>query len=218
MPEITILPATSEKKPLELRTEWNEVGDANARLIKARRDAQRLNKPMPVGVESENPVPWVQVGSVYLSLFETGENSWKPIVTSLATGSGAAKLFTILTGRHGSNIHETDSSGQFTGVKDSSHLTQDLQKVSDLKGKLPPNVDMMVLDVTDPDFNTERRMREAIRQNVAAGRVVILAWCFSIYVFKGVPEDSTLEDINKKYPGLVDMTIKKIVQDDWTPV
>lgn len=220
MPEIIILPQDSEQQPKLLRKRFNELAEANSNLIKLRRVAERQNKPMPPGSQQENLVPWVQVGNLYLSVFETGDNSWKPIVTKLTGGQQAAERFTILTGRHGSTINHTGDGGQFTGIKDDKHLVEDLQKISELKEILPSNVDMMVLDVTDPDFNTERRLRECIRQHLGAGRVVILAWCFSIYAMKGVPEDATMDDIISKYPALCsgELTIKQIVQDDWMPV
>ncbi|CAM3824730.1 hypothetical protein [Parendozoicomonas haliclonae] len=217
MPKITIVPDDSDLKPLEVRTKWQTIGDANATLISKRRMAEEFGKPAPVGELKENPVPWVKSGNLYLSLFETGDNSWKPIIINLANTQNR-KLFTVLTGRHGSNMHFTKPDGQFTQVKDISHLRQDLQKKSQVMEQVPSDVDIMILDVTDPDFNSERRLRSCIRQHIQSGRTVILAWCFSIYAMKGVPENSTMDVINKKYPGLIDQPVRKIMRDDWSPV
>ena len=191
MAEIEILPSNSTKKPLQVRAEW---------------------------MQNPKEVPWVQFGNVFLSLFETGENSWPPIVKHLTSGQQAPKLFTILTGRHGSNMKSTTADGQFTQIKGPDHLTQDLQKVADLKKQLPNGTDLMLLDVTDTDFNSMRRLRSIVRQLVQANRYAILAWCFSIYAFKTVPVDTEMDEIMKRHPNLVDKTIKQIIAEDWTPL
>lgn len=217
MTDITIIPHNSPLNPIQVRNQWNSVGDANARLVKQRRLASDLGRPAPQGQIQDNPVPWVKHGAIYLSLFETGENSWTPIVTQLANNDGK-RLFTVLTGRHGSNIHLTKPDGQFTGVKDDEHRKQDLRKKAELIPQLPLGSDILVLDVSDPDFNSERRLRTAIRQHVQAGRVVILAWCFSIYAFKGIRENYTSQELTNKHPNLVNLTVNQIIRSDWSPV
>ncbi len=199
MTDIEILPANSDKKPFQVRQAW-------------------MDKP--------GPVPWVQHGNVFLSLFETGEDSWPPVVRQVA--GGKASLFTILTGRHGSNMQLTTAGGQFTQVKDPDHLVQDQIKVAGLSRQLPDGSDLMLLDVTDEDFNTKRRLRSIVRQLVDANRYVILAWCFSIYAFKTVSAKKIEElgddaagvqqYMKTQHPNLLDQSVKDIIQSDWTPL
>ena len=217
MTDITIIPHNSTLKPIEVRKQWNSIGDANARLVQQQRRAQDFGGKAPVGQIQDNPVPWVAQGDLYLSLFETGENSWKPIVTQLANGK-SKRLFTVMTGRHGSNIQLTKPDGQFTGVKDDEHRVQDLRKKAEIMSSLPQGSDILILDVSDQDFNTQRRLRGEIRQHIQAGRVVILAWCFSIYAMKGIKENFTEQDLRNKHPNLIDLTVNQIVKSDWTPI
>lgn len=189
MPEIQILPANSPKKPFEIMTAWHA-------------------RP--------GPVPWVQVGNLFLSCFETGETSWQPIVEQLAKDKIKRKRFTICTGRHGSYVVKANSqTGQFTGIKDNTHLIEDLKGVAGVRKKVPGSLDMMVIDVTGRDFNSIPRLQSFLMQNISAGRTIILAWCYSIFAMNGVPSDISDDELRQKVPGLKEVTIKQLVDKHW---
>lgn len=210
MPEIIILPHDSERKPFDLKDDYE--GIANENMRNARRRFQGQAAPF----SRENPVPWIKIGNLYVSAFETGDNSWTPVVKQLANDIGAPEsLFTILTGRHGDALHRMDANNQFIGVAEIEHLNQDLQRVAQLKDKVPDNVDMMVVDVTDVDYNSPIRLRNWIAQNLNGGRVVVLAWCYSIYALRGVPPNITQQELENKYAAHKLKKIKELVNEDW---
>ncbi len=186
---IEILPWNSDKKPYEIMTAWQKKPGA---------------------------VPWVQVGNLYLSLFETGDTSWHPIIEKLAGLTPPRTRFTICTGRHGDYVVKTDAkSGQFTGVAAQEHLAEDLQGVAKLKKDVSPKLDIMVIDVTDPDFNSIPKLQGLLMQNISAGRTVVLAWCYSLFAMNAVPTDITAKELEQKCPELKVVTIKQMVLDHW---
>jgi hypothetical protein len=208
--DIVIVPHNSESKPFDLKANFENTVTINSRNARARNMGQDGAMPM------ENPVPWIKVGNLYLSAFETGDTSWMPVVKQLAQNIGAPKsLFTILTGRHGDALHFTDASNQFVKVADIEHLNQDLQRVAELKEVLPKNVDMMVVDVTDPDFNSPIRLRNWIAQHLQGGRVVVLAWCYSIYALRGISTTATQKELQDKYTAHTLKSVKEMVNEDW---
>jgi hypothetical protein len=189
MPKIEILPWNSDRKPYEIMTEWQKKPGA---------------------------VPWVQVGNLYLSCFETGNTSWHPLVEQLANGTPKRTRFTVCTGRHGDYVVKTDTtSGQFTGVADAAHLAEDLEGVATVKKSVPPGVDIMVVDVTDPDFNSIPKLQSLLMQNISAGRTVVLAWCYSLFAMNAVPTNISQKDLQSKVPALKVVTLKQVVADHW---
>lgn len=210
MADIVIKSHNSEEKPFDLRSNYNSIAEDNMKKARQRNLGKSNDKDV------NNPVPWIRIGNLYLSAFETGDTSWMPIVKVLAKESGSPKkLFTILTGRHGDAVHLMDPTRQFVGVAEAEHLNQDLQRVAELKKDLPKNVDMLVVDVTDPDFNSPLRLRNWVAQNLQAGRVVVLAWCYSIYALRGIPSTFTKEQIEINYMAHTLKTIEELAAEDW---
>ena len=189
MPAIEILPANSDKKPFEIMTSWHKNPGA---------------------------VPWVQVGNLFLSCFETGETSWHPIVEQLAGAVPPRRLFTVCTGRHGDWVVKADSqTGQFSGVADPAHLAEDLKGLSKVQSSVPKGTHIMIVDVTDEDFNSIPKLQSFLKQNISSGRTIVLAWCFSLFAMNVVDKDISPEELGQKAPGLKSVTIKQMVDQQW---
>jgi hypothetical protein len=73
----------------------------------------------------------------------------------------------------------------------------------------------MVVDVTDPDFNSIPKLQSLLMQNISAGRTVVLAWCYSLFAMNAVPTNISQKDLQSKVPALKVVTLKQVVADHW---
>ena len=188
-------------------------------------------KPPPVPPEpgpkpSEAQTSWLGVHDIYGGLTETGNESWPDLVTMRygARGSAHAKSFTVFTGMHG-NIggQFLDADGRIAeAYRDDAHTAEDRAAATRLQRQLAQS-DIRVVDVfADADLRRPARLRAAAKAEIAADRVVILAWCFSTEGFKAAPanipqdrrDDATPDTPEKRYVGeRRRMPVKDIVAD-----
>jgi len=140
--------------------------------------------------------PWVKVGNLYLSVTPTGNTSWPPIVEDMK-GIVTPK-FTILTGRHGDQFGQKVDlkTGVFSGeVAELKHFSEDKVEAKKLSDK---GVDIEVIDVGNPakNYNTVVKLKE-LTEIKLNDRIVIYAWCFSIYSMKEYPKNGPLDPYYK---------------------
>jgi hypothetical protein len=162
--------------------------------------------------ERPDLTPMLEVGDVYVSTTITGAETWPDVVRYRyrATGSAHADSFTIFTGTHGnvggqklnpSGTHWDPEAG--TKANAPEFPKSDQEKADRLEQALN-GVSIKVIDVWDksgalsnqrttaraPSSNPDNllvepaKLQAAVRSELAAGRVVILAWCFSLEAFK----------------------------------
>lgn len=136
---------------------------------------------------AEPQIPWMEINDLYAAVTITGEESWSPVVKKRFKSDDPtkrAKKFTIYTGMHG-NI-----GGQFINqdgdikedYRDRNHTEQDRQMAQALtRGN--PGLEIEVIDVFEAGLRNPLRLRDAAKGKIAEGKVVILAWCFSIEGF-----------------------------------
>jgi hypothetical protein len=137
-------------------------------------------------------IPWVRVGNLYLSITETGNLAWPPVIVHLY-GKGH-RNFRVFSGRHGT------PSGGFAldskipqNVVDHSHFNQDkdvalylrtgrregLMKNPEIPSK---NFASEPINITVENYGAGSRdeLKEAAKTYLDKGDTVIFAWCFSI--------------------------------------
>lgn len=155
--------------------------------------------------------PMLRIGDVYAAVTFTGENTWPDIVRRrfAATGGDKATKFTIFTGTHGNiggqklnpdGTHWDVEAGTLAGAADFPE--QDRKKAEKLRGDLN-GCDIKVLDVwdkagklRDPTTGTRgesddpdnmlvepTKLKAAVKAELGAGRVVVMAWCYSVEAF-----------------------------------
>lgn len=198
MPAIIILPDTSTRTVKEVREEY--MNDCMKR---------RLVTP---------PVPWVKIGNVYLSLFETGDESWPPIVKEITGGDKTSSAqFIVMSGRHGAPVQNQAPDFQFVGVKDEGHIGEDQNRIAKVK-KEYKNLGIDVLDVTKQEYNSPLNIKTEIKKQLNGGKIVILAWCFSIFALKTAKGDMTQQGspANLAYYANYQKRICDIVKEDWS--
>lgn len=169
-------------------------------------------------MSSPGAVPWVNVGKLYLSLFETGNESWGPIFEQVQK-QNPDQVVAVLTGRHGDVLQFVDKNGHFQGVNDANHLSEDTTTVQALRSRYP-DAKVMPVDVTNnkiiTQIDTVKGLRDQVKAQLQTGRVVILAWCFSIFCLKTIPQGTGQSDIANQYTQFQDTPIRNLVQQDWT--
>ncbi|HSW06506.1 hypothetical protein [Aquabacterium sp.] len=197
MPAIVILPEDSTRTVKEVREQYMK-------------DCEKGGLVSP-------PVPWVKVGNIYLSLFETGEESWPPIVRALAgADKNSTAKFTIMSGRHGAPVQNQGANFQFVGVADKSHIGEDQSRIAAVN-KEYKQLSMEVLDVTEKEYNSPLLLKTEIKKQVNGGRTAILAWCFSIFALKTAQGDITNigSPANLQYYVNYGMKICDLLREDW---
>lgn len=155
--------------------------------------------------------PMLQIGDVYASMTLTGSGTWPGVVRKRYTAAGVdqAKKFTVFTGTHGNiggqklnadGTHWETDAGTKAGAAD--FPKQDRALAAGLESELS-DCSIKVVDVwdkagrlidpstgtrgasTDPDnmLVEPSKLKAAVKSELAAGRVVIMAWCYSVEAF-----------------------------------
>ena len=153
----------------------------------------------------------LQIGDVYASMTLTGSGTWPGIVRRRlhAVGAEQAAKFTVFTGTHGNiggqklnpeGTHWEEETGTKAGAAD--FPAQDRGRAVELQTELS-GCSIKVVDVwdkagrlidpttgtrgpsTDPDnmLVEPAKLKAAVKSELAAGRVVIMAWCYSVEAF-----------------------------------
>jgi len=166
-------------------------------------------------------------GGLYGSVTITGTSSWVPLVKALHKHY-PKKPIVIYSGRHGNlpNSFEKvivsksvgdadhDEKKRTLFVFDQKHMVQD----NDLKTKLENDSSFKkTLDITirdtgnlwgefpqhrrygiDTTIEQEEYLREAYKEDIMAGKIVILAWCYSLFTFRYVDDAATPRKIGEQ--------------------
>lgn len=141
---------------------------------------------------SNNRIPWVRVGNLYLSVTETGNLSWPPVVTHLAPLGHVN--FHVFSGRHGSPGGGFGLDSKVPqGVVDPKHFGQDKDvahylRTGEKRGYCKdfwPDATLgeRQVNLSVEDFgqgSTRDKVKAAAKALLDKGDTVIFAWCFSI--------------------------------------
>lgn len=125
---------------------------------------------------------WVQVGSLFLSLYESGNTTFAPI---LALCAAKGRQVVVVAGRHGLPLGgRMNGDGTFvTRPADDPHDAANPEGDQETITKLckeHTNLDCSLFDVEKFQPRTLRALREYIEAQLRDGKVVILNWCFSL--------------------------------------
>jgi hypothetical protein len=140
------------------------------------------------GSWSFDDCPWVILNNVYASVTFTGNESWQDIVKDLYTNG--QRGFAVLAGRHGDQLgQQVDlKTGKFLSREagDTAINPADDQKVADglNRNSRLPGINVIVRDVGNGAHDTVDLLTAEIKSHLAGNRIVVLAWCFSLYAMK----------------------------------
>jgi len=129
--------------------------------------------------------PWVKIGNLYTSVTITGSTSWDHVVRSLA--DKGQKDFVIMTGRHGDQLGQRiDARGYFEPRLQSDPAVDPKgdEETANLIRTTYKDINIEVKDVGNGTCNTTGLLQVAISEHLSQERVVILAWCYSLYAMK----------------------------------
>ena len=170
-----------------------------------------LNYSNTLGKFEEPEVPWLAVKDLFASVTFTGDKSWEPVVRQQFTEQRTS-CFTVFTGMHG------NLGGQFLNndekiaddYKDNEHTLQDEKTAEELRQK---GFDITLIDVfAEDDLRKPEKLRDRVKGEIAKGRVVILAWCYSMEGFKavpkGTPKGSNEENVYVKTRNSVEIKLR----------
>lgn len=152
------------------------------------------NKVMSSPVVDETTVPWIVIHDrLYTTTTISGDTTWGALVKHLYHNEGETQ-FVIMSGRHGLIPNKVNFA---TGQTDKSifdhnpprfddHVKEDKQRKKELSRGL--NINIQVVDTArlggaDSTVDHARHLERAIRRELSQGKVVILAWCFSLCTF-----------------------------------
>jgi hypothetical protein len=162
-----------------------KIYSVNSALSPENIDAEMFREKEPVA-------PWVRIGDLYTSVSFTGNESWRDVVEELH--NKGQKDFVIMTGRHGDQLgQQTNREGKFVprppkprnGPWRDSQIDPagDEETAKGLRIKYP-EVNIQVMDVGNGSCNSTDLLKTAIWNHLSQDRVVMLAWCYSLYAMK----------------------------------
>lgn len=153
----------------------------------------------PGGIAPED-CPWVQIGSVYVSITITGQESWRPLIRLLR--ERGRKHFVVYTGRHGSIVNRIDMKKKSYGVLDHRHYDEDETLKAEAIDEMP-DIGIQLVDTSQWAFNHTATLKQHTKTQFSRGVAVIYAWCHSLFTFceeQLGPADIALEALR---PNLV---------------
>jgi hypothetical protein len=167
--------------------------------------------------------PWVKVENLYMSVTFTGDDSWTGIVKSMVK---TTKTVLILTGRHGEQAGtaiDADTS-QIDGVRtfERAHYKEDKErKAVFLKKNAGSTVTIDVINLYRTPHTIDS-LKVVITTALGEGKVVILAWCYSLFCMRSF-NTKTAPTGGKEHVALTvsgnDTPVKDIIKADfsWVP-
>jgi len=170
-----------------------------------------------IEVSNGGECPWVQIGNLYVSITFTGNESWESIAADLY--KKGQRKFAVLSGRHGDQMGQlVDSNHKFvprgSSAADTAIDPAGDQKIADSLGRSLKDIEIKVEDVGSGKHNTVGALQSAIKVFLGEGRVVILAWCYSLYAMK----EGWYKPLSEVWPELfagVDMVPVSWTARDW---
>lgn len=171
--------------------------------------------------------PWVILGNVFATVNFSGNESWMGIVEFMY--KNGQSNFAVLSGRHG------DQLGQQVHVKNGKFLPRDASSPGDSaidpegdrksadelrqkfnnKGKGAIHID--VVDVGNGQHDSVDLLTKEIKAQMGAGKVVILAWCYSLYAMKDGWDVNVKNAWPQVFSGANMVPISHTAKDwDWT--
>lgn len=171
--------------------------------------------------------PWIKIGNLYVTVTTGNDAGWGDLVKKLLandTHSLEAKRFAIFTGRHG-NTQGTltaSDSGLFSDkVPDKNHLTQDIVAKAGVEKcyaalSPPDRPQISIWDVGTTAGATMTRTKILAIERLAAGDVVIFAWCWSLlspYKVNETSPEAVYEVYEQDQP--YNKTIENIVNESY---
>ena len=158
-----------------------------------------MNKKSPQDPKTRPPAittPFMRIADLYVSLTFTGQGTWPGIVYQRCNSSDndTADTFTVFTGTHGNLGGQVlDEAGKWwdTGYREmfaDQFYGQDRGIADGLERELGCNI--KVVDIWDQrkPLVHPAVLKKAVGDELADGRVVIMAWCYSVEGFKQAPE------------------------------
>ena len=128
---------------------------------------------------------WVQIKSLYVSVVPTSLASWPGLLES----KGASQRVVVYTGRHGGTIgSKTAADVLYDSYVEKRFVEEDVRTVI---GTLAARPDCLfsVRDAGKPPFNDVLALRQSIANDLQAGHLIILAWCYSLLSMFEMPAD-----------------------------
>jgi hypothetical protein len=160
--------------------------------------------------------PWVITGNLFSAVNFTGDGSWQEIVVDLFK-KGQVN-FAVLAGRHGDQLgQEIDTkTGKFAkrSASDGAINPADDQKVATRLQTSLKGLNIVVRDVGSGAHDTVDLLKQEIQTQLSANRIVILAWCYSLYAMKP-GWDSTVKSSWPQVFNGPNMTPISWIAKDW---
>ncbi|MBS3954850.1 MAG: hypothetical protein KGZ88_18000 [Methylomicrobium sp.] len=173
---------------------------------------------MNSGEWSFEDCPWVILGNVYTSVNFTGDGSWQEIVRDLY--NKGQRTFTVLAGRHGDQLgQQIDlSTGKFIprDSKDTAINPKDDMKVANSLNTNPrlAGINVIVTDVGSGTHDNVDKLKAEIDKQLLSNRIVILAWCYSLFAMKSGWDNNVKNAWPQVFSG-PDMTPISFTAKDW---
>jgi hypothetical protein len=171
------------------------------------------------GEWSFDDCPWVIVGDLYAAVNFTGDGSWQEIVADLY--KKGQRNFEVLAGRHGDQLGtQVDTkTGKFLkrDKGDGAINPADDQKVADHLASSLKGLNIVVQDVGNGAHDTVELLTQEIKTQLGANRIVVLAWCYSLYAMKPGWDSNVKSAWPQVFSGPNMTPISWIAKDwDWT--
>ncbi|MFU7558290.1 hypothetical protein ACMFWY_06405 [Roseiconus sp. JC912] len=151
------------------------------------RDLATLQKAYPHKNRAD-ACAWVQIKSLYVSVTPTRASSWPKL---LEKRSGSSQRVVIYTGRHGGQTGSTTAADVlYERVKEQKFVAEDVTTA--ISTLATSSVLFSVRDAGKAPFTDILKLRQHILNDVAAGHLVILAWCYSLLAMFEMPVQTPL--------------------------
>ncbi|MCA9139648.1 MAG: hypothetical protein KDB00_22905 [Planctomycetales bacterium] len=172
------------------------------------RSLAALQKAYP-HTNSSDVCAWVQIKSLYVSVTPTRASSWPGL---LDKRSGSSQRVVVYTGRHGGRTGSTTADDVlYERVKEQKFVSEDVMTAV---GTLASSsVLFSVRDAGKEPFTDILKLRQHILNDISAGQLVILAWCYSLLAMFEMPVQTPLIAKNSWADHYKGMSIAELSRD-----
>ncbi len=154
---------------------------------------------------------WIQVKSLYVSVVPTSLASWPGLLAS----KGPNQRVVVYTGRHGGTIgSKTAADVLYESYKEKRFVEEDVRTVIATLASRPGTL-FSVRDAGSAPFNDILTLRQHLANDIQAGNLVILAWCYSLLSMFEMPSDVPRKVQRSYAERYRQMTIDALVRDGY---
>lgn len=155
---------------------------------------------------------WVKINQLYCSIEPITGNDWPQLINLRKNHS---QRIVVYTGRHGDEIGcDTLDGLLYENYKERIFVDEDVGTAVRVLSTFP-GILFSIRDAGKAPYTDILTLRKHIQKDLAAGHLVILAWCYSLLSMFELPVSMTSVLRNSYIEQYKQQSIAKLVEEGW---